>query len=166
MGKHKKKKTRPENGQTNSRSAEAESGSSDTSSLTLRFIDMMERQLLAKDEQIRSMDARLQDAFDMQRALALIVREFEKRTGISSDVLWDHIPDDAIQPSAAKPGTRKAKSPARRKRAEPSPRKRTKAPSESVVEENKPVELEQKETTPVPTERKFGEWLGSLPAKD
>ena len=41
-----------------------------------RFIQLLERQMQAKDEQIRMLDARLQDAFDMQRALALIVREF------------------------------------------------------------------------------------------
>ena len=65
--------------------------------LTMRFIDTLERQLEAKDEQLRQMDARLQDAFDMQRALALIVRQFEQRTGISSDVLWDQVPEEELE---------------------------------------------------------------------
>ena len=61
-----------------------------------RFIQLLERQMQAKDEQIRMLDARLQDAFDMQRALALIVREFEQRTGISSDVVWDQVPEEDL----------------------------------------------------------------------
>jgi hypothetical protein len=65
--------------------------------LALRFIDVLERQLQAKDEQLRLMDARLQDAYDMQRALALIIRQFEQRTGLSSDVLWDQIPEEELR---------------------------------------------------------------------
>ena len=61
-----------------------------------RFIQLLERQMQAKDEQIRMLDARLQDAFDMQRALALIVRESEQRTGISSDVVWDQVPEEDL----------------------------------------------------------------------
>ncbi len=64
--------------------------------LAMRFIGLLERQMQAKDEQIRMLDARLQDAFDMQRALALIVRQYERRTGISSEVLWDQVPEEEI----------------------------------------------------------------------
>jgi hypothetical protein len=71
--------------------------SPENSALAMRFIDTLERQLQAKDEQLRQMDARLQDAFDMQRALALIVRQFEQRTGISSDVLWDQVPEEELE---------------------------------------------------------------------
>jgi len=78
-------------------SADPAPPSPENSALALRFIDTLERQLQAKDEQLRQMDARLQDAFDMQRALALIVRQFEQRTGISSDVLWDQVPEEELE---------------------------------------------------------------------
>ncbi len=82
----------------------APSAENATGALANRFIDLLERQLEAKDEQIRMMDARMQDAFEMQRALALIIRQYEQRTGISSDLLWDQVPEEELQRSSqAKP---------------------------------------------------------------
>jgi len=119
--------------------------------LTMRFMDTLERQLQAKDEQLRQMDARLQDAFDMQRALALIVRQFEQRTGISSDVLWDQVPEEELerQPAAAEP---------EKDTAGRSSQSQT-ASSKQAAYGSTGQQMAAREEN---TERSFDEWLGDL----
>ncbi|MFT7589873.1 MAG: hypothetical protein ACI959_002094 [Limisphaerales bacterium] len=65
--------------------------------LSLRYIATLENQLVSKDDQLRRLDARLQDSFEMQRALALLIKEYEKHTGISSDLVWSALPEDELE---------------------------------------------------------------------
>lgn len=65
--------------------------------LSLRYISTLENQLIVKDDQLRRLDARLQDSFEMQRALALLVKQYEKRTGISSDLMWSELPEEELE---------------------------------------------------------------------
>jgi hypothetical protein len=61
--------------------------------LVNRYLDTLEEQLRAKDAQLRAADERLQDAFELQRALALLVKAYERRTGLLADAVWDEVPD-------------------------------------------------------------------------
>jgi hypothetical protein len=82
--------------------------------IAIRYINTMEEQLRAKDEQLSALDARLSDAYELQRALALLVKRFEISTGISSDVIWSGVSDDDLKKpidKEEKSATAKAESP-------------------------------------------------------
>jgi hypothetical protein len=69
--------------------------------LTDRYLDTLEGQLRAKDQQLHALNERLGDAFDMQRALALLIKAYEKRTGLLAEAVWDDVSEDALDKSPA-----------------------------------------------------------------
>lgn len=76
-----------------SKASEAEAR---TWQLAERYLNTLETQLQTKDQQLHAMNERLQDAFDMQRALALLIKAYERRTGLLADAVWDEVPEEAL----------------------------------------------------------------------
>lgn len=72
--------------------------------IAIRYINTMEEQLRAKDDQLSALDARLSDAYELQRALALLVKRFEISTGISSDVIWSSVSEEDLKKPIDKEG--------------------------------------------------------------
>jgi hypothetical protein len=68
----------------------------DEEKISVRYIRTMETQLRVKDHQLNDMNARLREAYEMQRALALMVKRYELSTGISSDKIWSSVPEEEV----------------------------------------------------------------------
>lgn len=147
----------PEEEATGPEAHKSEAPSNPQYDIAIRYINTMEEQLRAKDEQLSALDARLSDAYELQRALALLVKRFEISTGISSDVIWSGVSDDDLKKPIDKEeesATAKAESP-----GQPAPSKERGNPieKETPVDQTKP----EKDNPPSPDDgpRSFTDWL-------
>lgn len=99
---HNRGKDGPDAARQEDGSARAAVAEKRTWDLAERYLGTLEAQLQAKDQQLHALNERLQDAFDMQRALALLIKAYERRTGLLADAVWDDVPEDELGQSAPK----------------------------------------------------------------